>query len=203
MRRPCRQTAGFSLIEILLVLALMAVMAGLVMPSSNPSIHDQLHAAGRIVVADLAYARSLAVTYNSRYLVEFNAAENCYVLSHSGADATLDDLPDSPWRNPDDPADEHVVDLDDLPELSLGVKIAHLAEEGSSAAAVNDVEFGPLGETTRTGRTLIWLTAGESSGRRYLLLSVNPVTGLATVGPFSAEVPEVLEAAGEAIPQPT
>jgi len=166
-RRP---PAGFSLIELLLVISLMAILAGLVLPSSNPSIHDQLQAAGRIVSGDLAYGRSLAVTYNSPYCIEFDLTENRYVLSHSGTNPALNTLPDSPFRNPDDPDNQHVVDLDELPHLGVGVKIAAVAEMGSMCKAVDDVEFGPLGETTRSGLTVIWLSAGQGLSQRYLVL---------------------------------
>jgi prepilin-type N-terminal cleavage/methylation domain-containing protein len=189
MYRRRRPPAGFSLIEVLLVISLMAILAGLVLPNSSPSIHDQLQATAQIVSGDLAYGRSLAVTHNSRYRIDFDVSENRYVLSHSGSDASLDALPDSPWRNPDDPADKHVVDLDELPHLGVGVKIAAVEEAGSVSRTVGSMEFGPFGETTSSGSTVIWLAAGEGSARRYVSISVNPVTGLASIGAYTAKAP--------------
>ena len=68
-RRP---TAGLTLIELLIVVAVMGILAGLVLPSSNPSLHDQLRSAAQILAGDLAYGRSLAVTHNSRYQFTFD-----------------------------------------------------------------------------------------------------------------------------------
>jgi prepilin-type N-terminal cleavage/methylation domain-containing protein len=184
-----RQRAAFSLIEILLVISIMAIVAGLVLPSADPSIHDQLQSAARIVAADLAYARSLAVTHNSSYRIDFELAENRYVLRHSGAEAALDVLPDTSWRNPDDRPDEHVVDLDELPHMGIAAEIAAVAEGGSLLRAVDYVEFGPLGEVTRSAYTIIWLVGGQGRSRRYVAVYVNPVSGLATIGSYTAEPP--------------
>jgi hypothetical protein len=51
------------------------------------------------------------------------------------------------------------------------------------------VEFGPLGETTRTEYTFVWLSAGRGAAKRYIFLYVNPVTGLTTIGSYSGYGP--------------
>jgi len=193
-----RRTAGFSLIELLLVISLMAIVAGLVLPSSNPSIHDQLQSAARIMAADLAYGRSLAVTHSSYYRFQFALDQNEYVLEHTGANPVLDTLPDSPFRNPEDPPNQHVVRLEDLPHLGPAVRVESVAEVGNLSQQVDEVEFGPLGQTTRSGYTAIWLSAGEGSAKRYLPLFVNPVTGLVTIGSYSAHGPPAAAAELEA-----
>lgn len=191
---------GFSLIEMLLVISVMAILAGLVIPNSNPTIHDQLQATAQIMAADLAYARSLAVTHASRYQVEFDTSENRYVITHSGANPSLDELPDSPYRNPDDLPEEHAVDLDSLPHMGPTVEIAAAAEIGSTPEMVDTVEFGPLGETTAGGYTVVWLAAGTDSSKRYIMLYINPVTGLTTIGTFSATGPPQTLVESEIIP---
>jgi prepilin-type N-terminal cleavage/methylation domain-containing protein len=173
-----RQSAGFSLIELLLVIAVLAILAGLVLPRSNPSLYDQLRAAAQVLRTDLAYARSLAVTNNSSYRITFDATGNRYVLEHSGSKAALDPLPDSPFRDPDDPATQHVVELERLPHVGPGVRIVTAASSGTVTQRVTDVEFGPLGETTRSSPTVVWLAAGQGADTRYLWLTINPVTGL-------------------------
>lgn len=185
-RNPCD---AFALIEVLIVIALMGILAGLVLPSSNPTIHDQLRSTAQIVATDLAYARSLAVTYGSTYTIAFDPATNRYTLTHSGADPSLNVLPSSPFRNPDDLPDKHIVDLDELPRIGTPVKIVAVGPGDVAAGTAGVVEFGPLGETTSTAVTVIWLSAAEGTARRYITLSVNPVTGLATIGPFSGAGP--------------
>jgi hypothetical protein len=53
---------------------------------------------------------------------------------------------------------------------------------GTPIQSVNTIEFGPLGETTRTAPTVIWLVADPYGRRTYLQIEINPVTGLAKIG---------------------
>ncbi|NQU24593.1 MAG: prepilin-type N-terminal cleavage/methylation domain-containing protein [Candidatus Nealsonbacteria bacterium] len=183
------RSAGFSLIELLLVIVIMGILAALVLPNSNPSLYDQLRSTAHVLSADLAYGRSLAVTNNSRYKFTFDEANNRYVLQHSGGNAALDKLPDSPFRNPDDPPDEYIVKLDELPQIGMVARIAAVGTLSGTYTQVDDLEFGPLGETTRTGPTTIWLAAGSGPDTRYLPVTVDPVTGLTEVGDFTAKAP--------------
>ena len=184
-----RQVAGFSLIELLMVIAVLGILVGLALPSSNPTLHDQLRSAAGILRTDLAYGRSLAVTNNSTYQITFDPTNNRYVLQHSGSNPDLDTLPDSPFRAPDDPPNQHVVVLDELPHLGPTARIVAVAEVGAFPQPVADVEFGPLGETTRSSPTRIWLAAGHDADTRYLWLQVDPVTGLAEIGDYTSSAP--------------
>jgi hypothetical protein len=46
-----------------------------------------------------------------------------------------------------------------------------------------------LGETTQSEPTVIWLSSGEGSSRRYISVSIAPVTGLTSIGSFQATAP--------------
>lgn len=186
------RSSGFSLIELLIVMAVMGILVGLVLPRSDPSLHEQLRSAAQIMAADLAYGRSLAVTNNSRYRFTFDTTGNRYILEHSGADASLDTLPDTPFRSPDDPPNRKIVALEELPHLGATVRIVEVAAQDilqETPQPVGDLEFGPLGGTSRAEQTTIWLAAGTGSATRYLQLDVNPVTGLTTVGAYSGDGP--------------
>lgn len=184
-----RRMSGFSIIELLIVVAVMGILAGLVLPRSDPTLHEQLRSAAQIVAADLAYGRSLAVTNNSRYRFTLDTTNNRYVLEHSGTDPTLDTLPDTPFRSSSDPPNQQIVDLAELPSLGSTVRIVAVTAGGSPPQSVGDVEFDPLGGTARAEETTIWLAAGAGSATRYLRLHVNPVTGLCTVGAYSGGGP--------------
>ncbi len=165
-----------------MVIALLAVLAGLVLPSTDPSLHHQLRSVACLLRTDLAYGRSLAVSNNSTYRITFDTADSRYVLEHSNEDLPdLDTLPDSPFRDADDPATQHIVDLDELPNVGPGVQLVTV-QAGDPPQQVADVEFDSLGQTTRTGQTKIWLAVGRGQDTRYVCLKVDPVTGLVKIG---------------------
>ena len=183
-RRPV--SAGFTLLELLLVVAIVGILVAIVLPSTQSTVYDQLRSTAQIVATDLAYARSLAVANNSNYRIAYDLNENRYVLTHSGANASLDPLPKTPFSSPGDPSDQHIVDLDDLPHTGPTVRLAAVAASGATMQSVDDVEFGPLGQTTRADPTTIWLTSGGGDGKKYMTLVVNPVTGLSQIGGYSS-----------------
>jgi type IV pilus assembly protein PilE len=186
-----RRSAGFSLLELLLVVAIVGILAALVLPSSQPSLHEQLQAAARLVATDLAYGRSLAISNNSTYRFTFDIPQNRYTMQHSGSNHSFDTLPYSPFRSPGDPPTQHILDFDDLPHAGPPAALLVVASSGASLARITSLEFGPLGSTTASTTTVLWLSAGSGADARYITISVNPVTGLADVGPFTTDGPPV------------
>jgi prepilin-type N-terminal cleavage/methylation domain-containing protein len=189
MLASSNRAAAFSLIELLLVLTVLGILVGLALPSSDPSVAEQLRAAARLVATDLAYGRSLAVNYNSTYRFTFDSKQNRYVLEHSGSNAALNVLPRSPFRSPNDPPTQHIVSLDELPVVGPPMKLVAVTVGNNAMAQATTLEFGPLGETTRAEPTTIWLAAGRGTGRRYLPITVHPVTGMAEVGSQRSQGP--------------
>ena len=176
----------------MIVITLVGILTVLVIPNANSGIHDQLQSAADVIAADVAYARSLAVTNSSKYRLTFDADQNLYVLQHSGTNATLANLPSSPFRSSQEAATTQTVRLADLPHLGSAAKLVGVYSMGSSSAVVTDLEFGPLGESTRGEETVIWLSAGKATARRFLSIRVNPVTGLSWIEGFQATVPAVV-----------
>jgi hypothetical protein len=166
-------------------------------------VHDQLQSVARVLAGDIAYGRSLAVANSSNYRFTFETIENRYILRHSGANGALNVLPESPFRSPSDPPDQYIVDLAGLPRLG-GHNVRLLTVTGVNQAIINtaDLEFGPLGETTRSQETLVWLAGGRATDTRYLAVHVNPVTGLTSIGQFTSLAPVGVAGSQSLAPSP-
>lgn len=195
---PVRRAAAFTLLELLLVLAVVGVLIGVAMPRSEPTLNEQIRAAGRIIAVELAYARSLAVSNNSQYRITFDVRDNRCVLEHSGTNAALNVLPRTAFHGLGDSPTQYVVDLAELPTLGMPVRLYGAAYGTTSLQYTTTVEFGPMGETTRSSPTMVWLTNGRSDGARYIGLTIDPVTGLVEVGHPTSQSPPVTVPLGEA-----
>lgn len=90
MQRTCFR-AGFSLVELLVVIALIAIMAAFAVPVwQNYTANTNLKAAAREVMADLSNAKQRAVEENLNvYRLTFNAVGNSYALSRTDTGVTL------------------------------------------------------------------------------------------------------------------
>lgn len=194
MRRRSRN--AFTLVELLVVIAVVAVIAGVVITQFDSVSHDELLGTAQVVAADMAHARNLAVTNNSSYKITFRSEDDRYVLTHSGTNSALDVLPTSAFHS-SSATTEHVTDLRSLPIGSGGVKLAIVesadAYDYSDPEQVLDIEFGPLGETTRVQPTTIWLSTGTGQDRKFLGVDVNPITGLTSIGKLQTTVPYSLQ----------
>jgi prepilin-type N-terminal cleavage/methylation domain-containing protein len=73
---------GFSLVELLVVLAIISVTAAIAVPRYGASIaRFRVESAARRVGADLTYARSVARSSSASTTVSFNAATEVYVVA--------------------------------------------------------------------------------------------------------------------------
>ncbi|MCA9247865.1 MAG: prepilin-type N-terminal cleavage/methylation domain-containing protein [Planctomycetales bacterium] len=183
---------AFTFVELMIVLTIVGIAVALIAPSMSASAPDQLAAASRSLAADLEYARSLAISNNTSYQVTFDTTNNVYYLVHSGANAALDILPDPPTGSSATVSADGkrwTFDLTNLPFVRMAIALHSVRSTAGAGAEVADLEFGPLGETTRTDATAIWLSAGGGTNRRYQSTQINPVTGLPRIQELQARSP--------------
>jgi len=198
-----RQSRGFSVFELVLALLVMTILAGLVLPSANAGLHDSLISAAQILAGDIQYARNLAVVNGDTYRITFDTVLNQYVLTYSGTNAALATLPPSPFHTSSDTPTQQAVRLTDLPHVGPPVQIEAVFAQGNSSTQVTNVEFGPLGETTQTADTIVWLSAGAGTATRHISVQVNAVTGLCAIGNFQAQSPFSAAATTSSTKSPT
>jgi prepilin-type N-terminal cleavage/methylation domain-containing protein len=180
---------GITLIEVMLAVTVLGIVAAMAVPSFEPDVATQLDAFAQIVASDLMAARDLAVSNNSNYRLTFERNENRYRLEHVGTNPALNNLPATIFPNRADTTTKHYTDLDDLPRLGIGVHLSAVELGAVPATSTATLEFGPLGATSQSVGTTVWLTAGSGSSQRYLAVRVDPATGIATVDTFTATAP--------------
>jgi Tfp pilus assembly protein FimT len=179
---------------MLVVLAVLGVLAGIAIPYFSSTTTDQLHAAAAVVVADIDYARSLALSNGSEYRLTFEPANNRYQLTHSGTNPLLHALPTSPFKTATDTAATQTTRLDQLPFGANNIRLVGALRATGSSTELTDLTFTSLGSTSRTEDTLIWLAAGSGTTRRYIAVRVTAATGLAEIDPLTGTGPTGLAA---------
>jgi len=83
--RSCRNPSsskGFTLVELMVVLLIMAIAAAIVVPSLASTSDFQALSAARMIVADLQYAQDAAITTQSDVTVDFDTENYSYTLSN-------------------------------------------------------------------------------------------------------------------------
>ncbi len=126
---------------------------------------------------------------NDTYQFAFDLTNNQYTLEYSGSNPALATLPPNPFHASQDAATQFVVRLAQLPRLGAPAALHDVQELTPSPVEATSVQFGPLGATTQTPSTVIWLTAGTATAQRYISITINPSTGLTTIGSLQATVP--------------
>jgi prepilin-type N-terminal cleavage/methylation domain-containing protein len=94
---------GFTLMEMLLVLAIMGLIMAITIPLIADTDGDLAMAGAQMVMRDLEFARSEAIRTQASVTVSFSKANNTYTLNDGTANLT------SPFTNqvyPASPADE-------------------------------------------------------------------------------------------------
>ncbi len=70
--------SGFSLIEILIVVMIIAIAAAMAIPMMSSAGGIQVRSAANMVAADLEYAKSMAISRSQNFSVVFDKSEESY-----------------------------------------------------------------------------------------------------------------------------
>ncbi len=184
-----RKHAGFTLLELLLVITIIALLTAIVLSRGEETAFDQLRSTAQIVSTELSFGRGLAMANNTKYKFTFDTTLNRFILQHSGTNPAFNQLPGMLFRSPSDTQYQYVVNLKELPHTGPALQIAAVTTTGSSPQRVSDIEFTPLGSTTRTDGTAIWLMAGSGLNAKYITVTVDPVIGLCQIGSYTKTGP--------------
>lgn len=151
---------GFTLIEILIVIVILAIAAMTAIPMMGSAASVQIRSAANMIAADLEYAKSLAISKGQNFSMIFDEGAESYRIADQDGNTI---------SHPVKKGFDYVIDFQDE---GLGrVEIADADFDGAS-----QVQFDYLGSPDNGGA--VHLQAGTMSAT----VSVEPVTGYITVG---------------------
>lgn len=159
-----RPTA-FTLAELLIVLAILGIVAGLAVPAALSLSPSQTLAAARFIGADLNYVRSQAIALGKPLKVTFDLPQQQYRVSDE------DGLIRHPWGGSNRFEGLFVVALRQTTPLG-DVRLAAVDFGGHTW-----IQFGPMGEPIECGSLTV------RHGDESVTVSVEPGTGLVRVLP--------------------
>lgn len=152
--RPANTTSAFTLIELIMVLAILTIIAGVVAPKYASAVSRyRLDAAARRVAADIQYAQALARASGSTQIINFLPSNNSYSIPSIQAGTTKGAV--------------YSVRLD-KPPYSVTL-------ESASFAGSTDLQFGGFGFPADGG------TVRVRAGADYKTLSIDVATGTVKV----------------------
>jgi len=163
--RPSRR--GFTVVELLIALAILAVAVGIVVPSLEPNDRARLVAAADMVAADLEYAQALSVSNPDDLAhVKFDPAAPAGPTWWVGVASA----PNTPILKPFTTTPYRVTLGDGAAASLTGISI-------SLIGVTDTVAFDAFGRLTTTTPARVRLTNGGGS----LDVVVNDVTGFVTI----------------------
>ncbi len=105
-----KHNKAFTLIEMLIVIAILAIIAMVVIPQMSAASSAQLDAASGIIASDLEYAKSLSISTQQWHSVVFDESSESYQIQDSDGNVV-------PYKM--NPTGYYVVDFSNDSRLSM------------------------------------------------------------------------------------
>jgi type II secretion system protein H len=159
--------AGFTLVELMIVLVVLAIIAAVVLPNIGSSADTQVTSAARVVAGDLELARSMALTTQRPHALVFRLDRAAYkvVANYLGEPYNSVDAVTHPVKSGED----FEVVLADLG--GMGTVVVTDVDLGGDSY----VTFSAEGEPSSGGSVTIAAGASEA------VVSVEALTGAVSV----------------------
>lgn len=167
--RGVHDRTGFQLVEIMILVAVLAIAAAVALPRMSRTDDMRLRAAARLLIADLEYAQVESMAQgDAPRVVVFDAAGHAYHVARASE-------PDTPLDSPLGPFPYRTVFGQGRASALAGVTI-----HAYSLGGDNRVGFGLYGQLDQTAPATVTLACG---GRR-ITITLDPTTGTSSVGPI-------------------
>ncbi|MCE9590972.1 MAG: GspH/FimT family pseudopilin [Planctomycetes bacterium] len=158
---------GFTLIEVLIVVAIIGIAGAVIVPQMLKAGTLQIQAAGRMIISDLLIAQNEAVAKQAPRRVVFDVNANRYSITDGNGNA----IP-ALWRTGGDNSANYAVDLTQDGRFN-GVRLSKASFNNTAS-----IQFDALGGPDNGG------TVELTSGNTHYRITVAPFTGRVTIVPF-------------------
>jgi len=172
--RYLQRCSGFTLVEVLIVLVILAILASVLVPAMGDPATSRLKGAATILSRDIQYVQSEAMNTGQTLQINFVSGTQYQVVDPDGGvggSALLLRYPqlDYPAHN-----GQFIVDFDD-PGPLRGATI-----QSPDFGGQPRLEFGRYGEPAAGGEVVL------RSGSYRVRITIAPVTGMVSVGDLEA-----------------
>lgn len=164
--RPTPRRAGFSLLEMLAVVTILATLGMLVTPHLTDSHTTKLRSAAELLVADLEYAQAESIAHGDDLRVVVVNSTTTYTLATAAA-------PSIPIIEPVTKRNCVVTFGSGRANMLSGVTISNYSLGGDTKLG-----FGMYGQLDQAANATITLSCGGST----CIVTYNATTGQATIG---------------------
>jgi general secretion pathway protein H len=150
---------GFTLVELLIVVVIISIAAMISIPIMSSGGNMQIRSAANMIVADLEYAKSIAITRQEDFSVSFDSNNDCYEVQDANGVVILHPVSKRPYR----------IDFPNDQQLSrVGIDVPSLT-----------VTFDSLGSPSSGG--VVNLSLKGSGGGTITQVMIEPVTGFVSI----------------------
>jgi len=155
---------AFTLVEILIVIVILAITAMMAVPMIGSADTMQIRSAANVIAADLEYAKSMAISRQKNYSVEFDVSHESYSIKESDTGDVI--------SHPVKKGFKYIVNFSSDSRLNK-VDITQVDFDGSSVIQFNYLGSPYNGSGNPLNAGNITLQAGETTS----LITIEPVTG--------------------------
>ena len=170
-----RQAPGYTLVEVLVVITVLGLAAAMVVPQMGSTGVLRIQAAARQIVADITFAQSDALAYQSRRAIVFLPADNRYVVCEVNG-PIVDPATDAIF-NPSRPSDRYDITIDS--ERMGGAQLISADFDGDNVLVFDELG-GPVQAPDSDTPSAGGFVRISGSGFQFEI-DVEPYTGRVTV----------------------
>lgn len=179
---------GFTLLELLVVLSIIALGVGLIAPNVGLTDNSAFSADVRKAAATLSYARRLAIVQARPVTAELHSLADAELAAAAAADRAAQEADAAALRAASNAAPDTAAQDAELQQRRWTSELVHLAIEDElhgavQPVAVADLTFFPQGGST--GGTLHF-----TRNQRSAVIHISPLTGRIRVAWDGEELPD-------------